>query len=103
MDKSKGTGAIAEEARLITLAQLHAIRTRAHHLIDQMTAVVGYSQIALEFEPESIVQVGLKKIMSLAHDASKDIVCCIDSLNEVERKNKLVRDNCADTGFGQDH
>lgn len=91
---------MSENVHLITHTQQRVMRARAHHLIDQMTAVVGYSQIALECEPESIVKVGLGKIMSLAHQASDDIVCCIDSLNEAERNKKLTRENEADCGQG---
>ncbi len=75
-----------EERRTITIARLQAMRDRAHKLLNQLTAISGYTQIALTGQAGSSIKTELEKVVQAADHASKEVLCCIASLNEVEKE-----------------
>ncbi len=75
-----------EERRTITIARLQAMRDRAHKLLNQLTAISGYTQIALTGKAGSGIKTELNKVVQAADHASKEVLCCIASLNEIEKE-----------------
>ena len=75
-----------EERRTITIARLQGMRDRAHKLLNQLTAISGYTQIALTGQAGSSIKTELEKIVQAADRASKEVLCFIASLNEVEKE-----------------
>lgn len=77
-----------EKARLkasftITAVRLKAMHHRAHRLLNQLTAISGYSQIALTRNPITPIKADLEKILQTIRLATKDVLSCIESLDEI--------------------
>lgn len=84
-DEQGKSGLKPEENRAITTARLQAMRHRAHQLINHLTAISGYTQLALTRKPGSCINTELEKIVKTVNRASKEVLSWLASLNEVEK------------------
>lgn len=73
------------ETRLITLDQLRLLQKRAHHLIDQLTVISGYCQVAMDADVEPTVQFHLEKIFASVAKAAQSVQYCLALVNDTER------------------
>jgi hypothetical protein len=72
-----------DEKRAITLAQLRAMKERGLKLIDLLTVVSGYGQIAMSKEPEAQVQRQLEKMVEAMEKAVESVRLCLDTVEEI--------------------
>jgi nitrogen-specific signal transduction histidine kinase len=71
--------------RTITTARLRAMRYRAHQILNQLTAISGYAQIALTSEPSSRRERELTKIVQAVNRASREVLSCLATIGDVEK------------------
>lgn len=74
-----------DDTRTVSLQELRGMRERDIRLIDLLTAVSGYAEIALARDPEPVVCLQLEKIMRAAGRAADGVRSCLASVEEIER------------------
>ena len=72
------------QMRLITLDQLGIMRTRALQLIDHLTALSGYGQIALDADLEPATRAQLEKILDTVSKAVQSVQSCLAMVKFIE-------------------
>jgi hypothetical protein len=72
------------ETRLITLEQLHIMRTRALQLLDQLTALSGYGQIAQDTDLNPAARLQVEKILKIVSKAVQSIQSCLAMVKDIE-------------------